>query len=332
VASKSKDREDKDKKTGTIWAAGAVAWRLREDGAPEILLVHRKRYDDWSLPKGKAEPGEKLPATAVREVCEEGGAAITLGRRLISVRYRVKGRPKRVSFWAARVTGVDERAVPNEEVDEAAWLSLDGARGRVSYQQDLAVLDDFATAPADTVPLILLRHAKALARADWKGDDARRSLAASGQADARVLAGLLTCFAPQAQVFTSPTVRCEDTVRPYAEVTSVRLRTATELAISRTPRTDSSAFLRTVLASGKPAICCAHRENLPTLVTEATAVLGAPAPPGIEDTLPTSGFYVLQYVPGGSLPPGMAGLPPPMPPGPGAGRLVAADRYELSET
>jgi 8-oxo-dGTP diphosphatase len=311
VASKSKDNEDKDKKTGTIWAAGAVAWRPREDGAPELLLVHRKRYDDWSLPKGKTEPGEELPATAVREVREEGGAAITLGRRLASVRYRVKGRPKRVSYWAARVTGVDERAVPNEEVDEVAWLSLDEARGRVSYQQDLAVLDDFATAPANTVPLILLRHAQALARGDWAGEDARRPLADSGQADARVLAGLLTCFAPQAEVFTSPTVRCEDTVRPYAEVAGVRLRTANELAISRTPGADSSPFLRTVLASGKPAICCAHRENLPTLLTEAAAALSASAPPGAGDTLPTSGFWILSIAGGG---------------------LVAADRYELSET
>jgi 8-oxo-dGTP diphosphatase len=316
VASKSRDNEDrdhedKDQKTGTIWAAGAVAWRPREDGVPELLLVHRKRYDDWSLPKGKAEPGEELPATAVREVREEGGADITLGRRLTSVRYRVKGHPKRVSYWAARVTGVDERAVPNEEVDEVAWLPLDEARGRVSYQQDLEVLDDFATAPADTVPLILLRHAQALARADWAGGDAGRSLADSGQADARVLAGLLACFAPRAEVFTSPTVRCEETVRPYAEVTGVRLRTANELAISRTPGADSSAFLRTVLASGKPAICCAHRENLPTLLTEAAAALGAPAPPGTSDTLPTSGFWTLSIAGGG---------------------LVAADRYELPET
>jgi 8-oxo-dGTP diphosphatase len=316
VASKSsydedRDHEDKDEKTGTIWAAGAVAWRPREDGALELLLVHRKRYDDWSLPKGKAEPGEKLPATAVREVREEGGADVTLGRRLTSVRYRVKGRPKRVSYWAARVTGVDGRAVPNEEVDQVAWLSLDEARNRVSYQQDLAVLDDFATAPADTVPLILLRHAQAVARSDWAGEDARRPLAGSGQADAGVLVGLLTCFAPQAEVFTSPTVRCEDTVRPYAEAVGVRLRTADELAISRTPGADSSAFLRTVLASGKPAICSAHRENLPTLLTEAAAALGAPAPPGTSDTLPTSSFWMLSIFDGG---------------------LVAADRYELPGT
>src|SRR5580692_12975402 len=101
-----------------IKAAGGVAWRPGPDGEPEVLLVHRKKYDDWSLPKGKTEPGEQLPLTAVREVFEEGGARLILGRRLTSVRYQVGGRPKRVHWWAARVSGVDEAAVPNDEVDE----------------------------------------------------------------------------------------------------------------------------------------------------------------------------------------------------------------------
>ena len=89
-----------------IKAAGAVAWRPGPDGRPEILLVHRRKYDDWSLPKGKVEPGEVLPVTAVREVLEEGGARLALGRRLNSVRYNVGGRPKRVHYWSASGSGV----------------------------------------------------------------------------------------------------------------------------------------------------------------------------------------------------------------------------------
>src|ERR1700761_1957492 len=180
-----------------IKAAGAVAWRPGPDGEPDILLVHRKKYDDWSLPKGKTEPGETLPVTAVREVLEEGGAHLALGRRLSSVRYSVGGRPKRVHYWSARVLSVDEDAVPNHEVDDVAWVPAGQAAGRVSYAHDQPVLADFRARPAATVPLILLRHAKALDKHGWKKPDTVRPLDDSGRADARVLAELITCFAPR---------------------------------------------------------------------------------------------------------------------------------------
>src|ERR1700758_3469658 len=106
-----------------IRAAGAVAWRPDPDSEePRVLLVHRKKYDDWSLPKGKTEPGELLPVTAVREVLEEGGARLALGRRLTPVRSGGGGRPKRVHYWAARVIETDDEAVPNSEVDKVGWL------------------------------------------------------------------------------------------------------------------------------------------------------------------------------------------------------------------
>jgi 8-oxo-(d)GTP phosphatase len=317
---------DKPAETKTIKAAGAVAWRPGPGGSPEVLLVHRRKYDDWSLPKGKAITGEPLPVTAVREVREEGGASLILGRRLIQVRYKAEGRPKRVSYWSARVTGLDDSAVPNAEVDTVAWLPLDAARGRVSYQEDRDVLDDFAAAPADTVPLILLRHAKAEPKNDWPGEDAARPLSGKGVGDAAALAGLLACFAPRAGVFTSPTVRCTETVRPYAEAAGVRVQPVDTLGISRTDDADSHTFLASVLASGQPAILCAHRENLPGLVAGAVALsrptdpdrppggLGAAEPPAdAADPLPTAGFWVLHMLAGA----GMA-----------AGRLVAADRYD----
>src|SRR6266700_2389816 len=173
-----------------IKAAGGVAWRPGPDGEPEILLVHRQKYDDWSLPKGKIEPGEPLAVTAVREVLEEGGARLALGRRLISVRYNVGGRPKRVHYWAARTMSVDERAVPNSEVDEIAWVPAARAAQKVSYPHDHGVLADFAARPAGTVPLILLRHAKALPKTGWKRADADRPLDDAGRADAKTLADL----------------------------------------------------------------------------------------------------------------------------------------------
>ncbi|MCL2585849.1 MAG: NUDIX hydrolase [Streptosporangiales bacterium] len=300
-----------DKNAGSIKAAGTVAWRPGPGGAPEILLVHRRRYDDWSLPKGKAEPGEPLPLTAVRETREEGGAQIILGRRLTQVKYKVSGRAKRVTYWSARVTGVADGAVPNEEVDEAVWLPEEEARERVSYPQDADVLDAFAAAPADTVPVILLRHAKAEAKDDWPGEDEARPLNDRGDRDAAAVAPLLACFAPAAGVFTSPALRCTETVRPYAEAAGIRVQRADALRISRTGRSDWSQFLASVLASDRPAILCAHRENLPGLIAAAAAGLGAAGPPaGFDDPLPTAGFWVLHVA---------------------AGKLAGADRYDLSE-
>lgn len=263
-----------------IRAAGAVAWRPGPVGA-EILLVHRAKYDDWSLPKGKVEPGEPLPVAAAREVGEEAGATITLGRRLGPVRYKVNGNPKQVDWWAARTTAVDDSAVPNDEVDQVAWLPLEQALKRVAYKQDVTVLSHFAARPADTVPLILLRHAKALPRSEWTKDDTDRPLDKAGIADAAALARLLSCFAPKAEVITSPAARCVDTVRPYAELSGSAVRTVAALspsALAATKPADSYTLISAQVASDAPAIVCAHRENLPALLDVALTAAGAVAP------------------------------------------------------
>jgi 8-oxo-(d)GTP phosphatase len=335
-----------------IKAAGAVAWRPGPDGEPEVLLVHRKKYDDWSLPKGKTEPGEPLPGTASREVLEEGGARLALGRRLISVRYNVGGRPKRVHYWAARVLSVDERAVPNSEVDEVAWTPAARAVERVSYVHDHGVLADFAARPADTVPLILLRHSKALAKGGWKRSDATRPLDDSGRSDAKALADLLACFAPRPRLISSPAARCTDTLRPLSHLTGSPVREEASLYIhsnsSRTSPADSgtaiAAIIREAIASGEPTVICAHRENLPVLQEAALAALaghpgaeisaaelpgGAPddvaggpiaeLPREWDDAVPTSGFWVMNVAP---LPPSPE---PPREPGQTAPVTAAQD-------
>ena len=260
-----------------IRAAGAVAWRPGPDGA-EILLVHRAKYDDWSLPKGKVEPGEPLPVTATREVGEEAGAAITLGRRLGPARYKVNGSPKQVDWWAARATAVDAGAVPNDEVDQVAWLPLDRALRQVSYKQDVSALGDFAAGPAATVPLILLRHAKALRHSEWTKDDIDRPLDKAGLAAAAALARLLSCFAPKTRVITSPAARCVDTVRPYAELSGSQVQAVEALspsALGLAVPADSYTLISALVASGTPAIVCAHRENLPALLDVALTAAGA---------------------------------------------------------
>lgn len=303
---------DKPGDSGTIRAAGTVAWRPGDAGKPEVLLVHRTKYDDWSLPKGKREPGEHLPVTAVRETSEETGARVTLGRRLRPTQYAASGRPKLVSYWSARVAAVDDGAVPNHEVDRVAWLPSEQARDRVTYPHDAGVLDDFAAAPADTVPLILLRHAKALPRTGWSGDDADRPLDDTGEAEAKILAGLLAAFAPEASVVSSATVRCLATVRPYAELTGARVQATATLRISGTDHADSQAVAVRAVAAGTPTVICAHRENLRALMDAAAGALGAP---GVlarcGEPMPTGGFCILH----------LAG-----------GTLAGADCYDLSET
>lgn len=122
-----------------IEAAGGVVWRRGSKGSLKVLLVHRDRYDDWSLPKGKLEPGETHRHAALREVEEETGLHCKMGQELPEVRYEDrKGRPKRVRYWSMEPVGGSFE--PNDEVDEVRWLALDEADGTLSYAHDLAVL------------------------------------------------------------------------------------------------------------------------------------------------------------------------------------------------
>jgi 8-oxo-dGTP diphosphatase len=124
---------------GEVRAAGGVASRPAADGTIEVLLVHRAQYDDWSLPKGKAEAGESDEACAIREVEEETGLRCRLGAELPTVRYRDRfGRPKIVRYWWLDVEAGE--AVASNEVDEVAWLPVGEAIDRISYERDRAVL------------------------------------------------------------------------------------------------------------------------------------------------------------------------------------------------
>src|SRR5580693_3505708 len=296
-----------------IKAAGGVAWRPGPDGRPQVLLVHRKKYDDWSLPKGKIEPGEQLPVTAVREVLEEGGARLALGRRLASVRYNVGDRPKRVHYWAARVLSVDSRAIPNAEVDEVAWLPADRAVEKVSYPHDHGVLADFAARPPQTVPLILLRHAKALPKGGWKRADTDRPLDDSGRYAAKALADLLACFAPSFRLLSSPAVRCTETLRPLSQLTGDQVRPEPSLYIHNKPITGApdpdtvnAALIRSVIAAGEPAVVCAHRENMPALREAALAALAGYSFPGEAGGKTSAGKTSGGKTPDGKAPDGKA--------------------------
>jgi 8-oxo-(d)GTP phosphatase len=298
-----------------VEAAGALLWRPGGDG-PEVLLVHRSRYDDWSFPKGKRAPGEHILLTAVREVTEETGIRPLLGRRLSTSSYLTDGYRKRVDFWAARAAGGESGAtggppagfLPNDEVDGARWVGLADARKLASYDHDVSLLEEFAAAPARTAPVIVLRHAFAEGKREWREaghPDLARPLSASGQAQAAALAGVLSCF-PPARVISSAAQRCVATVRPYAELTGARVEPEPGLALDSSRPAGDEDWAATpavrqritrAVAAGRPVITCAHRQNLPPLLALVCAALGAPVPEG--PPLRQGAFWVLHAGEGG---------------------------------
>jgi 8-oxo-(d)GTP phosphatase len=265
-----------------IRAAGAVLSRRGRDG-DEVAVIHRSRYDDWSFPKGKREPGEHALATAVREVAEETGIRVVLGRRLGRNRYDSLGRAKAVDYWAARPADPEATAafVPNDEVDALDWLSVPAATGRLSYQRDASMLADFAAGPPSTTAFVLLRHASAGSKRAWPGDDMARPLDARGAADAERLAQLLSCFGP-CRVITSGAERCVATVRPYAALTGASIEIEAEFTVRERGGVTRGQLKRArqIVDDGQPAVICGHGENLPAILQAACARLGAAAPAG----------------------------------------------------
>ncbi|GGL37705.1 NUDIX hydrolase [Phycicoccus endophyticus] len=271
----------------TIPAAGTIPWRVA--GATlEVALVHRPRYDDWSWPKGKLDPGEDWAAAATRETHEETGLTVRLGLPLPEARYTLLDRDgtpsdKVVRYWAARVTGGSGRLV--NEIDDVAWLSHREAHDRLDYARDrdqlLALVRHHQAGTLDTWPLVVVRHAQAVPRSAWDGhDDTRRPLTRAGRERAGALVPVLAAYAPE-RVVSSPSVRCLETVAPFAGVAGMRVRERESLAEegfaddpSRAP-----ARLQRMLERARPAVLCTHGPVLPALLDVLRPLLedaGAP--------------------------------------------------------
>ncbi|GAA4860748.1 NUDIX hydrolase [Saccharopolyspora rosea] len=264
------DQIDQESPTGPVRAAGAVLWRPGTGGEPEVALVHRPRYDDWSLPKGKLDPGELPPHAAAREVAEETGFSCVLSRYLTRVGYdvaRVDGArvPKVVDYFAARA----ERGAfaPNSEVDELRWTSGDRARELLTHPHDVDVLDAFERLPLDVATLLLVRHAKAGKRADWSGDDVLRPLTEAGRRQRDALRSLLPLFGPR-RVYSAPRLRCEQTVEPLAADLGVGIGMEpllSEEGFQADPRAGADRLLRIASGTGT-AVVCSQGGVIPDLV------------------------------------------------------------------
>ncbi len=135
-----------------VQAAGGVIWQSA-NRLLEVAIVHRPKYDDWSFPKGKLDPGESYEHGALREVAEETGLRCVLGRELVATSYcDAKGRSKMVRYW--EMTVADGEFAPNDEVDDLRWLSLSATAQTLSHRRDLAVLGSFARFAGAQLPIL----------------------------------------------------------------------------------------------------------------------------------------------------------------------------------
>ena len=274
-----------------IRAAGVVL--LREGTAePEVALIHRSLRSDWSLPKGKVDPGEHTVAAAVRECDEETGLVPVLGAPLPRQRYLALGQPKIVDYWAARVAR-DEGFSPDEEVDEVQWVPVEQAVAQLTYPHDADLVRLAVELPA-TTPLVLLRHAKAMKRSDFKGaDDAERPLSGFGRTQAKALVPLLQAYGVEA-VYTSDATRCRETVRRFAK--SVDAEVIEEPGLSEVEYAErpkrAAKRLRALLNDPTPMVVCSHRPVLPALV-EVIAGMRITGPADLDPALPPGGCLVV---------------------------------------
>jgi 8-oxo-dGTP diphosphatase len=259
-----------------VLAAGALCWRLI-GGTARILVVHRGDRADISLPKGKVDPGETLPQTAVREILEETGLAITLGAPLGTVEYVLpSGRDKVVHYWSAEI---DEHALelatftPNAEIAALEWLPLDKARKKLSYPHDIDIIDRFAerlaAGRARTFAVITVRHGKAVAPTAWDGPDSSRPLMQRGVDQASTIAPGIAAYSPR-KIISSTATRCLATVAPLSRLTSLEVR-ANENISQDAFELGRSAVTKVItrrLSKRKTVVLCSHGPVIPQLLAE----------------------------------------------------------------
>jgi phosphohistidine phosphatase SixA/8-oxo-dGTP pyrophosphatase MutT (NUDIX family) len=275
----------------TVHAAGVV---LLAEGkkSPKVLLVHRPRHSDWSLPKGKLDSSEHVVAAAVRECDEETGVVPILQAPLGRQEYQIPGGDKIVDYWRASA-GVDNGFVPDNEVDEIAWVSPGRARKMLTYDRDAEFLDRALTMPT-TSPLVILRHALAEKRRDFSGKDRRRPLSGRGRTQAKTLATLLAAFGCD-RIVSSPAVRCTRTVAPLAKRSDRKIVTepafSEESAARRPDR--ALAAISALLASKRPTVVCSHRPVLPLLIEPLLPQLSEKQLQLVQEPLPAGGMLVV---------------------------------------
>lgn len=289
--------------TAPIYAAGAVCWRLI-DGKLHLLVIHRSRHRDVTLPKGKVDPGESLPETAVREIHEETGLRVVLGVPLGRTEYRLpNGRDKVVYYWAAEAT---EKAIlrstflPNDEVEALEWVTLKRARSYLSFPHDVEIVDEFARiaerGALQTYALIVLRHGKAVPPASWDGRDSTRKLTGRGDAEAAAAARSIAAWHPR-RLVSSSAKRCRATIAPLSTLLGRTVKLSENLA--QDAFDNGTANVRELVGkrvrAKKTAVLCSHRPVIPEILREIALATGTPIGAYLDEAaeLPTGAFSIV---------------------------------------
>jgi 8-oxo-dGTP diphosphatase len=268
----------------SVLAAGAVCWRI-VGGKVRILLVHRTQHKDISLPKGKVDPGELLPQTAVREIAEETGLTVGLGAPLGEVRYKIpSGRNKIVYYWSAEVDAhalETARFRPNDEIASLEWVSLGKARNRLTYPHDVDIVDAFAErwkqGRARTFAVIVVRHGKAVPAEAWDGPDSTRPLLLRGTAQATDIAPSIAAYLPE-KIFSSTAARCIATIAPLAALIAVKPKEVAGLSQDsfESDETTVAKILAKRMKSRKTVVLCSHGPVIPEIVRELATLTKTP--------------------------------------------------------
>jgi 8-oxo-dGTP diphosphatase len=253
-----------------IIAAGAVVWRKNNSDQVEVAVIHRPKYDDWSFPKGKADIGESIIACAHREVSEESNLDTQFGPYLGEVEYMTSDGAKKVFFWSAKVFK-EYPFTPNGEVDKLEWHSIKSANKLLSLDTDKQILKIFSKLRLDTMPFVLLRHAKAITREEWQGDDDDRPLDSLGTFQADRLIPIYSAFKID-EVHTSDALRCFDTVNQFARRLEIKLEVSGKLSESTYKKDKDKAFdyCKEIIKEKKSILICSHNPILPKLLNKLT--------------------------------------------------------------
>lgn len=274
-----------------VHAAGVV---LLDGGkkTTKVLLVHRPRHRDWSLPKGKLNNSEHVVAAAVRECDEETGVVPILRSPLGRQEYQIPGGDKIVDYWLASA-GTDNGFVPDNEVDEIAWVSINRARKMLTYDRDADFLDRALTVPT-TSPLVILRHALAEKRRNFSGKDRRRPLSGRGRTQAKTLATLLAAYGCN-RIVSSPAVRCTRTVAPFAKQLDRKIVTEPALSEESAARRPDHTIdmISALLASKRPTVLCSHRPVLPLMIEPLLPHLTGKELALVQEPLPAGGMLIV---------------------------------------